>query len=156
MSRVASIVMAVSVVMTAMVVTPAVAQTPINAGDDSVAIHGYDPVAYFQEGAARQGSTSFQYEWNDVTWHFASAENMERFQEDPERYAPQFGGYCAWAASQGYIAGIDPNAWTVHNGRLYLNFSAGVRRRFLRGIESNIRAAERNWPVLAADITTQR
>ena len=154
MKRTKPVVRRLLIVAIIIAVAPAAAaQTPINAPTDNVAIQGYDPVAYFQEGAARQGSANFRYTWNDVAWHFVSQENVERFRSDPERYAPQFGGYCAWAASQGYVAGIDPNAWTVHDGRLYLNFSSGVRRRFMRGIEDNIRAAERNWPALAADIS---
>ena len=152
MVRTLSITPLVFAVTATLVIVPAFSQTPVNTTVDNIAIRGYNPVAYFQEGAARQGSASFEYVWNDVTWHFASPENLERFQGDPERYAPQFGGYCAWAASQGYVADIDPDAWTVHEGRLYLNFSSGIRRRFMRDIEDNIEAAERNWPTLAADI----
>lgn len=153
MKRTTAFISVVFIALTVAIATNAAAQTPINAPADNVAIRGYDPVAYFQDGAAREGSADFRYTWNDVTWHFASTENLESFRADPERYAPQFGGYCAWAASQGYVADVDPNAWTVHEGRLYLNFSSGVRRRFMRGIEGNIRAAERNWPALAADIS---
>lgn len=120
--------------------------------DAGVAIQGYDPVAYFQAGEPQRGSMEHATEWGGATWYFASAENLELFESDPERYAPQFGGYCAWAAAQGYVAGIDPRAWTIHEGMLYLNFSQGVKRRFERDLSGHIASAERNWPGLAAGL----
>lgn len=146
------LVTAMSIVALAVTVA---AQTPVHSDARGVAIDGYDPVAYFAVGEAQRGRADHAVEWNDAIWHFASTENAELFRGDPERYAPQFGGYCAWAAAQGYVAGVDPQAWTVHNGRLYLNFSAGVRRRFVRDLDGNIAAAERNWPGLAAELAVR-
>ena len=125
------------------------AQINTNAG---IAIEGYDPVAYFVAGEPQRGSSDHATEWGGATWYFASAENLALFRSAPERYAPRFGGYCAWAVAQGYTVGIDPRAWTVHEERLYLNASLGVKRRFERDLPGFIQAAERNWPGLAAGL----
>lgn len=110
------------------------------------AINGYDPVAYFTDSAPVEGSAEFSTEWNGATWQFATPENLATFEADPEAYAPQFGGYCAYAVARGYTAKTDPDAWTVHNGKLYLNFSKGIRRRWLRDIDGEIIQGEANWP----------
>lgn len=115
-------------------------------GDNGLAIHGTDPVAYFTEGAAVTGSPEFTHDWGDATWQFASAENRDLFAANPQQYAPQYGGFCAWAVSQGYTASIDPNAWRIVEGRLYLNYSPGVQRRWERDIPGNISSADANWP----------
>ena len=111
-----------------------------------LAIRGTDPVAYFTEGGPVAGSSEFTYTWNNATWQFASAENRDLFVANPEQYAPQYGGYCAWAVSQGYTAAIDPNAWKIVDGKLYLNFNKGVQRRWERDIPGNITRANANWP----------
>ncbi|MEM1255202.1 MAG: YHS domain-containing (seleno)protein [Cyanobacteria bacterium P01_H01_bin.21] len=111
-----------------------------------LAIRGTDPVAYFTEGGPVAGSSEFTYTWNNATWQFASAENRDLFAANPEQYAPQYGGYCAWAVSQGYTAAIDPNAWKIVDGKLYLNFNKGVQRRWERDIPGNITRANANWP----------
>lgn len=110
------------------------------------AINGYDPVAYFTERKPVKGDARFTHEWNGATWLFASAANRDRFAADPEAFAPRYGGYCAYAVSQGYTAKTDPRAWTIYEGRLYLNFSLSVRETWKRDIPGNIRAADRNWP----------
>ncbi|MFK8077749.1 MAG: YHS domain-containing (seleno)protein [Granulosicoccus sp.] len=112
------------------------------------AIDGYDPVAYFTIGKPTEGVKDFQYEWNDATWYFASERNLEKFKASPEKYAPQYGGYCAWAVSQGYTASTDPTAWEVHDGKLYLNYNKSVRQTWLKDKESNIVAGDNNWPEL--------
>ena len=114
--------------------------------DSGLAIRGTDPVAYFTEGGPVAGSADFAYTWNDVTWQFASAENRDLFAANPEQYAPQYGGFCAWAVSQGYTASIDPNAWSIVDNKLYLNYSKGVQRRWERDIPGNISQADANWP----------
>ncbi len=114
--------------------------------DGDGAIRGYDPVAYFTEGSPHEGSADFTHEWNGAVWHFVSAENRDTFAADPESYAPQYGGYCAWAASQGYLAPIDPDAWEIWENKLYLNFSRRVHRRWTRNKEENIVKADANWP----------
>ena len=112
---------------------------------DGVAIHGYDPVAYFTEEAAVPGDPANAYEWSGATWHFASRENLELFAQEPEKYAPQYGGYCAWAVSRGSTARIDPEQFVVEDGRLFLNFSRRINRRFVRDLQENIRSADQNW-----------
>lgn len=112
----------------------------------SVAIEGTDPVAYFAEGRAVEGSSHYTHRWKGAQWRFKSAANRDAFVADPEKYAPQFGGYCAWAVSQGYTASIDPEAWTIHGGKLYLNYSKGVQAQWSEDIPGNIAKGERNWP----------
>lgn len=128
--------------------TPALAKTFM---PDGVAIHGTDPVAYFTEGRSVEGSAAHEVRWNGATWRFASAENAATFEADPARYAPAYGGYCAWAAAQGYLADTDPAAWTIHEGRLYLNANRRIRRRFERDVPGFVRAADANWPDLKAN-----
>jgi YHS domain-containing protein len=121
----------------------------VNSTDDGIAIKGYDPVAYFTVGAAVEGSEEYSLQWGGAEWRFANANHLELFQADPERYAPQYGGYCAWAAAKGYIADIDPEAFTVYNEDLYLNFSKSIKRRWERDKDGNIAAADANWPGIA-------
>ena len=84
----------------------------------------------------------------EAIWRFSSEEHRDRFTADPERYAPSYGGYCAWAVSQGSTAGIDPKAWKIVDGKLYLNYSRGVQKQWLRDVEKRIEEADRNWPRL--------
>ena len=94
------------------------------------ALEGYDAVSYFTEGRAVKGSPSHQARWGGVTWLFSSAQNRETFLGSPARYAPQFGGYCAYGVSQGYTVRGDPNQWSVVRGKLYVNYNAGVKRQW--------------------------
>lgn len=110
------------------------------------AIRGYDPVAYLSEGKPVEGSPNFSHEWNGAQWLFASADNLEMFKEDPERYAPQYGGYCAYAVANGYTAKTEPEAWTIVEDKLYLNYSLGVRKKWSKDIAGNIKKADSNWP----------
>lgn len=110
------------------------------------AIRGYDPVAYFTEGRPVKGQSAHHVRYRDADWYFASAEHRDQFQREPEKYAPQYGGYCAWAVSRGYTASVDPQAWTLHEGKLYLNYSKGVQRDWLEDIPGNVRKADANWP----------
>lgn len=122
------------------------------AGEDAVystdagAIRGYDPVAYFVESRPIKGDRKFSLQYRGVEWRFANAANRDRFAAAPERFAPQYGGYCAWAVAQGYTASVDPDAWRIVDGKLYLNYSAGVQRRWSEDIAGNIRKADGNWP----------
>jgi YHS domain-containing protein len=129
------------------------AETAVNVDKDGVAIEGHDPVAYFLEGRAVPGSEVHRYEWAGAVWQFSNSENLDLFRRDPESYAPKYGGYCAWAVAQGYAAEIDPDAFTVHNGKLYLNYSKSIQRRWDREREKNIAEADRNWPALAQQKT---
>ncbi len=117
-------------------------------GNNNVAVNGYDVVGYFTEGAHVQGSPEFSSDWMGATWHFASAENRDLFATTPEAYAPQYGGHCAYAASKGALASTVPEAWTIVDGKLYLNFSLGVRDLWRRDIAGNIALADGFWPGL--------
>ncbi len=122
------------------------ARSVINVNRNGVAIEGYDPVAYHTLSRPVQGDPAISFRWMDATWLFATASHRELFAQDPERYAPRFGGYCSWAVSRGSTASIDPNAWHVENGFLYLNLNPRLNRDFIANIAENIRRAEANWP----------
>ncbi len=111
-----------------------------------LAIRGTDPVAYFTQGKAIKGSNQYEYEWQGATWRFSSAENMRLFASNPETYAPQYGGYCAKALSEGNVVSTDPNAWKIVDGKLYLNYSPQVQRQWLRDVPGNIAKADSRWP----------
>ena len=112
----------------------------------NVAINGYDPVAYFTAGRPTQGAATFKATYQGAEFRFANAANRAAFTANPARYAPQFGGYCAWAVSQGYTAGIDPNAWAIVDGKLYLNYNRSIQTRWQGDRANLIQAANRNWP----------
>ncbi|MGR5502726.1 YHS domain-containing (seleno)protein [Vibrio sp. DNB22_10_4] len=112
------------------------------------AIRGYDPVDYFTQGKPVKGNSDYTYDWNDATWYFSSKQNQDLFTANPDRYAPQYGGYCAWAVSKGYTAKIDPNAWYIHDDKLYLNYSKSVQSTWQQNIPGNIASADLNWPSL--------
>lgn len=120
---------------------------------NGVAIDGYDPVAYFVSAGPVRGTSEHMSEYDGAIWHFSNAENKAMFDENPSQYAPQYGGYCSWAVSKNYTAKIDPNAWTIHDGKLYLNFSTSIRAKWLRDINGNIDKANTNWPALRADLS---
>lgn len=134
----------------AFLATRAQAATPEIYNEGGIAIDGSDPVAYFTEGRPVKGLESLSSDWNGATWLFSTPENKAAFDENPEAYAPQFGGYCAWAVAEGYTASTDPDAWTIHDGKLYLNFSRRIRRRWERDIPGNIARGEGNWPQVLA------
>lgn len=115
-----------------------------------LAVQGYDPVAYFQEAKPRKGLEKYQFEWQGAKWRFASAAHLEAFRADPEKYAPQFGGYCAWAVSQGYTADIDPEAWKIEGGKLYLNYNKEIQAKWEKERAALILQAEENWPKILA------
>ena len=125
---------------------PRRAHEPAVHAADGAAIGGIDPVGYFDEGRPVEGSPAHELAWDGATWRFASARNAERFEADPRAFAPRYGGTCAWAVSEGYLAPIDPDAWTIHEGRLYLNASRGIRRRWSRDIPGHVARADANWP----------
>ena len=121
-------------------------------GLGNTAIKGYDPVAYFTESMPVEGSRQFSYRWQGADWRFSSADNRERFIVNPERYAPQYGGYCAYAVAKGYTAKIDPQAWRVVDDKLYLNYSKSVQRLWSEDIPGHIRRGDQNWPEIKADL----
>ena len=121
---------------------------------DGVAIRGADPVAYFTEAKQVFGSQEFEYVWKDVTWRFASAENRELFARNPERYAPQYGGFCAWAvAAKGKLFSTQPKNWAVVNGKLYLNYNDSVQDRWNADIDGFISKGDGRWPAIISEAT---
>ena len=132
--------------------SPALAVDEINTTFfGNLAIEGYDAGAYFTERRAIKGSREFEMSWKGANWRFSSAANLSAFRGDPERYAPQYGGYCAWAVSQNDTAGIDPTQFTVHNGKLYLNYNEEISARWRANKNDFIIEADRYWPQLISD-----
>lgn len=127
---------------------PALAAEPMVFQGEGIAINGSDVVAYFEGNGPVMGQADISFDWNGARWLFASQANRDAFAADPLAYAPVFGGYCAFAASRGYLAPTIPEAWTIHEGRLYLNATLRVRRRWLRDIDANIAAGLENWPAI--------
>ena len=119
---------------------------PVNMTSKGVAIKGYDPVAYFSDNGPVRGVPEFKYVWKSAEWRFASSDHLEMFKKDPEKYAPGYGGYCAYAISQGRTADIDPGAWTISEGKLYLNLDKDVQRLWEKDMQKYIRKADENWP----------
>jgi YHS domain-containing protein len=134
----------------ALVAHPAAAQTPEIYAEGGVAIGGTDPVAYFTQGRPVRGERGHALMWHGVEWHFSSEETRAAFEADPVRFAPQYGGWCAWAVAEGYTASSTPDAWAIVDGKLYLNYSRGIQRRWERDIPGNIDRADANWPAIRA------
>ena len=128
----------------------AFAASPEVFNTNGVAINGYDPVAYFTDGQPVVGTKSHALKWMGAVWLFSSQENMATFEADPHEFAPQYGGYCAWAVSQGYTAPTDPKAWHIEDGKLYLNYNADVQTNWLKDIPGHIASADKNWPSIIA------
>ena len=130
--------------------TPAFAKPApeVSVAEDGLAAGGYDVTAYFLDGKPVVGSPAHQVQHKGATWRFASAENRSRFVADPAAYAPQFGGYCAWAVSQGYIAPGDPRQWKIVRGKLYLNYNARAKELWEADQADAIRRGHANWPAV--------
>ena len=109
------------------------------------AIKGYDPVAFFTESKAVMGSDKFSYSWNGATWLFSNQQNLQRFKADPGRYAPQYGGYCAYGASKGRKVPSEIDTWTIYNNKLYLNYSQEVKETWVKDELGYIQKADRQW-----------
>jgi YHS domain-containing protein len=126
------------------------APAPVLAADEVFqtaegAIRGFDPVAYHTQGKAVRGSAKFTHAWNGATWRFASKRNRDRFAAAPDRYAPRYGGYCAYGTAQGYKVSTDPDAFAIVDGRLYLNYSKPVQLTWNTDRPGYIAKADRNW-----------
>ena len=132
--------------------SPSVAKSPevFTGIVKGVAVGGYDPVAYFTDAKPVRGKPDIALDHGGVTWRFATAANRDAFKAEPAKYAPQFGGYCAWAVSQGYTAKGDPNAWTIVDGRLHLNYDKSVQATWEKDKPGNIAKGEANWPKVLA------
>ena len=113
-----------------------------------VAVKGYDPVAYFNDGKPVKGSPEHAFKWQGATWRFVSEEHRDAFMREPTKYAPQYGGYCAFAVSQGSIVDIDPNQWKIVNGRLYLNANVLAQTLWAHEPEGHIKKGDANWQLI--------
>jgi hypothetical protein len=110
-----------------------------------VAIKGYDSVAYFKDSRALKGNESFSFQWHDMTWYFVTRENMNLFAANPEKYTPQYDGWCAWAMTDSRKAVTNPEIWKIVDGKLYLQCSASAMEKWNRDIPGNIKKADENW-----------
>ena len=113
---------------------------------DGNAIQGYDPVAYFKESKPVKGNEQFNFKWNDANWIFSSQQNLDSFKLNPEKFAPQYGGYCAYGMSDGHKAPTNPEAWTIVDGKLYLNYNSKVKVYWNKELAKRIEDADKNWP----------
>ncbi|NJS12418.1 MAG: YHS domain-containing protein [Microcoleus sp. CSU_2_2] len=116
--------------------------------EKGVALDGQDVVAYFTQSKLVMGVSQFKHNWNGATWQFASAQNRDLFAKNPEKYAPQYGGYCAQAASEGNLVATQPDAWKIVDGKLYLNYDKKVQAQWMTDIPGHIALANKNWPTI--------
>lgn len=123
----------------------ATAQKPIVFSTSEGAIRGFDPVSYFTENKPQKGKPEISTSYNNANWYFVSSNNRELFKANPEKYAPQFGGYCAFGMSRGYKAETQPDAWTIVEGKLYLNYNTKVREEWNKRQVEFISKASTNW-----------
>ncbi|GGI72460.1 YHS domain-containing (seleno)protein [Shewanella gelidii] len=113
--------------------------------DNGVAVNGYDVVAYFTESKAVQGNPAFTVRYNNINWLFSNEKHQQLFSSNPQQYVPQYGGYCAYAMSDGFVVDTDPNAFTVYQDKLYLNYSLSVRDNWLDNRNRFIAEADIHW-----------
>ncbi len=140
-----AVVVAVVASVFALQATPNQPYRTLNVTEEDVAIHGYDTVAYFTDNKATKGTSEFTHSWRDASWQFASATNRELFAANPDRYSPQFGGYCALGISAGEVSDVDPEAFTIRDGKLYLNKGMEFRKIWREAPDAQIANAEYNW-----------
>ena len=117
----------------------------VNRNTEGLAVSGFDAVAYFVAENAVQGDGKYEYVWNGARWLFSSQENMDKFKQNPEAYAPQFGGYCSYAVSRGYTADADPKAWKIVDGKLYLNYNQKAKEEWEKNLQKSIEDGKSNW-----------
>jgi YHS domain-containing protein len=140
---------AILLMTTFMFSNQAFSEDPIYTGTfSSSAVSGYDTVAYFTEKKAVKGDDDLSTQYKGANWYFSSQENLLKFEKEPEKYAPQYGGYCAWAIAHNNFAKGDPKQWTVVNGKLYLNYNAAILEQWLADKETQIVNADAKWPDL--------
>jgi hypothetical protein len=115
---------------------------------ERLAIKGYDPVAYFTDGKPVPGSAEFEQEWQGASWRFASAAHRDMFAAQPDRYAPQYAGYCALGMAMGKKFEVDPQVWRIVDGKLYLNYNQEVANEMAKDLPGTIRKADENWALV--------
>ena len=118
------------------------------AGVSGIALDGYDPVAFFTDGKPMHGDPAISATYNGATYLFASKDHKVRFLADPQKYVPQFGGYCAFGVSLGALFPVDINTWQIRNGKLYLNLNPSILEQFNQDFEGYVNKAEKKWPKL--------
>ena len=125
------------------------AKDPVYTGFfNNKAISGYDAVAYFKNGKPVEGRKEFKTQYQGASWYFSSQLHLQAFLDQPEKYAPQYGGYCAWAVAQGDTAKGDPHQWTIFNQKLYLNYNTEIQERWLKDKAALIVKGDKNWPAV--------
>jgi len=126
---------------------PTLAKSPIYTSYFSdLAVSGFDVVAYFTMNKPVEGKSTYSTEYNGADWRFISQANLDKFKATPEKYAPQYGGYCAWAVANNNTAKGDPQQWAIHDGKLYLNYDAEIRQKWFSDKDALILKANKNWP----------
>lgn len=121
----------------------------VNVDKNLVAIEGYDPVAYFEDRKPVKGSDDFKFKFENAVYQFASQAHLNTFKKNPKKYVPEYGGFCAYGVSKGYAVGIDPDAWSIVDGKLYLNYSLKVQKTWSEDKPGYIKKADVNWPTVA-------
>lgn len=143
--------------MTRLMIFMALLMSSIAYGQDAIytgffsskALNGYDTVAYFTDNKAVEGNAKFVTKYKNADWYFASQQHLDMFLADPEKYAPQYGGYCAWAISaQNDFASAAPSQWAIVDGKLYLNYDGGIKRKWALDPAFHIKQADINWSKL--------
>ncbi|MGF1462561.1 MAG: YHS domain-containing (seleno)protein [Maricaulaceae bacterium] len=119
---------------------------------ETYALQGYDTVAYHTVGEATEGDTAYTAQYKGETWLFASADNRDLFKAEPAKYAPAYGGHCAFGASVNRLFDGDPEAWQIVDGQLYVNKDKGILKRWQKDIPGNLEKSEANWPGLRAEL----
>ena len=136
----------------ALALSPASAAT-FYYNDSGIAIQGFDVVSFHTERKSKTGKPEFYVDWKGARWRFSTPENRDLFAANPTQYAPQYGGWCAYAMARGYQATTDVrNAWTLHQGKLYLNYSVGIKASWEQEKKASIPRADGNWPRLSQQI----
>lgn len=115
------------------------------------AIDGYDPVAFFTEQMPVKGNEDLTYVWKEATWHFSSKDNLDNFKTSPEKFAPLYGGYCAYGTAAGHLSPTKPETWTILDNRLYFNYSMSVKEKWSEDQKGYIENANKNWPALVKE-----
>ena len=151
MTQILKLFLALFAVLVAAPASAAPAAPAVYVNSAGLGAQGHDPVAFFTEGKPVKGSASYELKWNGAKWRFASAQSLAAFTADPARYAPQFGGYCAWAVSQHYLAPGDPNFWKIVDGKLYLNANGRAKQLWEADQAEAIARGHANWPAVLTD-----
>ena len=143
----AAAVAATGAALVAWALVPSASAQAVNA-KSGVAFDGYDPVAYHLDAKPAKGRPEFKHAWMGAEWRFASAGNRDLFAGDPEKYAPQYGGFCAYGVAQGYKVKFDPDAFSIVDGKLYVNYDKSVQAKWKADVPGFIEQADAKWPAL--------